>query len=195
MRGCSFAGLTPALLLLSACGSENPAAPTMVDPPPPPIVVTLTAQVVSNQAVSGVMQGVRTVVDRGFVERRNVRVIGNVDVTGGNATVEATVTLTHTIGGANPPSPIVSRIFDSRLIMPAVGGIDFTTDIPFTLPPGASGSTFVTVDVTGLDTPAGRVDVSRDLAFDPELSLKPAGTCIDTDTVPAEAGLWSLWAA
>ena len=61
-----FAILAVAAMPLVSCGgTDSPAAPTPVQPPTTPIVVTLTAQVVANAA-----QGLRTVDDRGFVERR-----------------------------------------------------------------------------------------------------------------------------
>ena len=177
-----FVILTLAAVPLVSCGgNDSPAAPTPVATPTTPIVVTLTAQVVAN-----VVQGLKTVDDRGFVDRRNIRVTGNVAVTGGNATVEAMVTLPHTIAGANPASPIVTRIFASSPLAPNTGGIDFTTDIPFSVPPGGPvppGSATVTVQVTGTDARGGTVNVSRDLSFDPELSVTPTGTCVDTDTV------------
>ena len=114
MRGCFGAAFAPAILLLSACGSGSPTAPMTVEAPLAPIVVTLTAEVV-NQTLSLRTFGERRGgTDRGFVDRRNVRVTGTVNVSGGSATLAAAVTLTHAIGGANPPSPIVRSIFTSR---------------------------------------------------------------------------------
>jgi hypothetical protein len=154
-----------------------------VEGPLAPIVVTLTAEVV-NQTLSLRAFGERRgVTDRGFVDRRNVRVTGIVNVSGGNATLTAAVTLTHAVGGANPPSPIVSSIFTSRQIMPNLGGVSYTTDIPFSVPLGATSSGMVTVEVTGTDARGGQVNLSLEQPFSQELSQRPAGACVDTDTV------------
>ena len=172
------------VVFLGACGDASPTAPTMADPPPPPILVTLTAQVVSSA-----MQGVRTVADQGFVDPRNVRVVGTVDVTGRSATVTATVTLTHAIDGASPPSPVVSRVFDASPLAPNTGGLDFTTDLPFSVPLGSTASGMVTVEVTGVDARGGSVSVRQELSFDQDLSLKPpVTTCAESDTILCAIG-------
>ena len=90
-RGCgSLTWLVP--IVLQACGGgDGPAAPTQMPPPTvTPIVVTITAQVTDNPAAANL----RGFQDQGIIEKRNVRVTGEVRVTGGNATVGATVTFT-----------------------------------------------------------------------------------------------------
>jgi hypothetical protein len=81
-------------LLLHGCGgNDNPAAPTggmTPTPTPTPIVVTVSAQVVDNAA----LQGVKGVIGHPPVENRNLRVTGDLEVAGGNATLGAQVLFT-----------------------------------------------------------------------------------------------------
>ena len=159
MRPERLVPLVLATLVLHACGGDDsPTAPTVVNQPAQaPIVVTVTAQVASSS-----VQGIRSFGEQSAVENRNVRVTGTVDVTGGSASVSASVSYTYTPDGGQSPVTQQMEAFPTRTIAPGTGGVSFTADIPFELPPGTSTAGDVVVSVSGTDERGSTVNVATE---------------------------------
>jgi hypothetical protein len=129
MRHGRYTAALFTVVLLHGCGgNDSPTAPTggaapTPTPTPTPIVVTVTAQVVDNAA----LQGVRSFDVSPTTEDHNLRVIGNVNVTGGNATVDAYLSYTFTPDGNQPPVTQGVVIFPNTTIGP--GAPPLTSDL------------------------------------------------------------------
>jgi hypothetical protein len=102
-----------------------------------------------------------------------------VDVTGGSATVGASIESTSV-----NELPINSRsVLDLALLGPGVGGRSFTADVPFTVPIGANIGGGIRVRVTGTDERGGAINVFRDIPVTEPITRLPAGICSDAPDI------------
>ena len=185
MRHGRYSAALFTVVLLHGCGgNDSPTAPTggaAPTPTPTPIVVTVTAQVVDNAA----LQGVRSFDIGPTIEDRDLRVIGNVDVFGGTATLRADLFYTFTPDGNQPPVTEEVVIFPDTTIGPGGTPFDIVFGIP--VPPGTSTAGTTIVEVTGIDGNGDVVAVSSNiLPVADSNTKKPASPCMpDANTLCA----------
>ncbi len=164
--------MTLATLMLPACGSDPPTAPTVVAPAP--IVVSITAEVVPNVAPLSRL-------DFGSgksSERRNLHARVTVDATGGSAEVD----LEFELSGPT----LVGPSFLGPVQVGPGGSIHRDHNIPFDVDPSdPSGSTegTLTVSASGTDERGGPVEASTQVAFTNAHTQLPAFLCTPSPTI------------
>jgi hypothetical protein len=162
-------------LVLQACGGQDsPTAPTAGDPPEAPIVVTITANVVANAA-----QALRTFHEPPrIVENRNVHVTGSIQVTGGTAMVETTVTYTPDAPPGESQVPIELVALSLRSIAPIDLPVDFDVTVFAGGPRGTDTSGTVRVNVTGTDQRGGAIDELVELLVTHAITQTTPPACV-----------------
>ena len=174
MRRAGCCSLTMLLIVVSSCGGDDtPTTPTMTPPVETPIVVSLTAQIVDNQAIMGVTS---------ITQKRAARVTGSVNVTGGGATIEVALTFTPT--GGTVPIEVVALSLRSITPLSPPSDTDFDVRLAFDIVPGANAEGTVRATVTGTTDLGDTVALEELLEPTSDNTRLPPGSCVeDSETL------------